>query len=193
MQYILLTASNTPAYLADCKELTAITEGVIDHANVDESPLTYRLMYGAYKPQPRSNYTHEEVTAHIAATIGQPLIHIDGKRVVNLSIDAMVISESVIKRQCSKLESPIETRNVAFAALVKAPEYFEVDDKHYQTSTAYLRLGDADAISTLRNRKGLFAFTSEGKRERPEDPLTEKNWHHHIDHLRMIKEARRAQ
>lgn len=53
MQYILLTASNTPAYLADCKELTAITEGVIDHANVDESPLTYRLMYGAYKPQHR--------------------------------------------------------------------------------------------------------------------------------------------
>ncbi|WP_258070721.1 hypothetical protein [Vibrio jasicida] len=79
------------------------------------------------------------------------------------------------------------------AALVKVPESFEVDDKHYQTSTAYLRLGDADAISTLRNRKGLFAFTSEGKRERSEDPLTEKNWHHHIDHLRMIKEARRAE
>ncbi|ARR10080.1 hypothetical protein Vc3S01_p10050 (plasmid) [Vibrio campbellii] len=39
----------------------------------------------------------------------------------------------------------------------------------------------------------MFAFTSEDKRFTPEEPLTKKNWRLNIDHLRMFKEARRAQ
>ncbi|EIO4563827.1 hypothetical protein LQM11_004469 [Vibrio parahaemolyticus] len=193
MQYILLPASNDQYFLADQKEVIAIKEGVIDAPDFDESNLTYRLVYGAYKPQPHAHYTDEEIRAHITEAIDQWLIHINGRKVVNLSIEGIVISESVIKRQCTELEHPRATQDVAFAVLVKAPESFEIDDKHYQTRSAYLRCDGIDAIATLLNRKGLFAFTSEDKRFTPEEPLTKKNWRLYIDHLRMLKEARRAQ
>ncbi len=49
MQYVLLPASNDQYFLADCKEIIAIKEGVIDAPDFDESNLTYRLMYGTYK------------------------------------------------------------------------------------------------------------------------------------------------
>ena len=193
MQYVLLPTSNDHDFLADSKELIAIKEGVTDQPNANESPLSYRLMYGAYKPQPNANYTTEEVRAHITEAINQSLIHIDGKHIVELRIEAMVISDSVIKRQCSQLASPIKTQDVAFAALVKAPACFDIDNRHDQTRTAYLRWVGIDAITTLRTRKGLFAFTSEDKRFTPEEPLTKKNWRYYVDHLRMLKEARRAQ
>ncbi|CAH1537973.1 conserved hypothetical protein [Vibrio jasicida] len=193
MQYVLLPTSNDQIFLADCKEIIAIKEGVTDQLRLDESPLTYRLMYGAYKPQTHANYTAEEVKADISEAIGQWLIHIDGKRIIDLSIEAIVVSDSIIKRQCSTLAHPIETQDVAFAALVKAPERFDIDNRHYQTRTAYLRWDGIDAITTLMNRKGLFAFTSEDKRFTPEEPLTKKNWHYYVDHLRMLKDARRAQ
>ncbi|EIA1343278.1 hypothetical protein K6689_004284 [Vibrio parahaemolyticus] len=193
MQYVLLPASNDQYFLADQKEVIAIKEGAIDAPDFDESNLTYRLVYGAYKPQPHAHYTDEEIRAHMTEAIDQWLIHINGRKVVNLSIEGIVISESVIKRQCTELEHPRATQDVAFAALVKAPESFEIDDKHYQTRTAYLRRDGIDTITTLLNRKGLFAFTSEDKRFTPEEPLTKKNWRLYIDHLRMLKEARRAQ
>ncbi|EGQ8549693.1 hypothetical protein MW344_003840 [Vibrio parahaemolyticus] len=193
MQYVLLPASNDQYFLADQKEVIAIKEGVIDAPDFDESNLTYRLVYGAYKPQPHAHYTDEEIRAHMTEAIDQWLIHINGRKVVNLSIEGIVISESVIKRQSTELQHPRATQDVAFAALVKAPESFEIDDKHYQTRTAYLRWDGIDAIATLLNRKGLFAFTSEDKRFTPEEPLTKKNWQNYIDHLRMLKEARRAQ
>ncbi|EIA1769352.1 hypothetical protein K6858_004233 [Vibrio parahaemolyticus] len=193
MQYVLLPASDDQYFLADQKEVIAIKEGVIDAPDFDESNLTYRLVYGAYKPQPHAHYTDEEIRAHMTEAIDQWLIHINGRKVVNLSIEGIVISESVIKRQCTELEHPRATQDVAFAALVKAPESFEIDDKHYQTRTAYLRRDGIDTITTLLNRKGLFAFTSEDKRFTPEEPLTKKNWRLYIDHLRMLKEARRAQ
>lgn len=193
MQYVLLPASNDQYFLADQKEVIAIKEGAIDAPDFDESNLTYRLVYGAYKPQPHAHYTDEEIRAHMTEAIDQWLIHINGRKVVNLCIEGIVISESVIKRQCTELDHPRATQDVAFAALVKAPESFEIDDKHYQTRTAYLRWDDTDAITTLLNRKGLFAFTSEDKRFTPEEPLTKKNWRLYIDHLRMLKEARRAQ
>ncbi|EHK6028340.1 hypothetical protein IO699_004526 [Vibrio parahaemolyticus] len=193
MQYVLLPASNDQYFLADQKEVIAIKEGAIDAPDFDESNLTYRLVYGAYKPQPHAHYSDEEIRAHMTEAIDQWLIHINGRKVVNLSIEGIVISESVIKRQCTELEHPRATQDVAFAALVKAPESFEIDDKHYQTRTAYLRRDGIDTITTLLNRKGLFAFTSEDKRFTPEEPLTKKNWRLYIDHLRMLKEARRAQ
>ncbi|EHH1077513.1 hypothetical protein J7I01_003172 [Vibrio parahaemolyticus] len=193
MQYVLLPASDDQYFLADQKEVIAIKEGVIDAPDFDESNLTYRLVYGAYKPQPHAHYSDEEIRAHMTEAIDQWLIHINGRKVVNLSIEGIVISESVIKRQCTELDHPRATQDVAFAALVKAPESFEIDDKHYQTRTAYLRWDDTDAITTLLNRKGLFAFTSEDKRFTPEEPLTKKNWRLYIDHLRMLKEAHRAQ
>ncbi|EIZ1552196.1 hypothetical protein HYO44_20460 [Vibrio parahaemolyticus] len=193
MQYVLLPASNDQYFLADQKEVIAIKEGAIDAPDFDESNLTYHLVYGAYKPQPHAHYTDEEIRAHMTEAIDQWLIHINGRKVVNLSIEGIVISESVIKRQCTELQHPRATQDVAFAALVKAPESFEIDDKHYQTRTAYLRCDGIDAIATLLNRKGLFAFTSEDKRFTPEEPLTKKNWRLYIDHLRMLKEARRAQ
>ncbi|HHC7405614.1 TPA: hypothetical protein ACN30A_004297 [Vibrio parahaemolyticus] len=193
MQYVLLPASNDQYFLADNKEVIAIKEGVIDAPDFNESNLTYHLVYGAYKPQPHAHYTDEEIRAHMTEAIDQWLIHINGRKVVNLSIEGIVISESVIKRQCTELQHPRATQDVAFAALVKAPESFEIDDKHYQTRSAYLRCDGIDAIATLLNRKGLFAFTSEDKRFTPEEPLTKKNWRLYIDHLRMLKEARRAQ
>jgi hypothetical protein len=193
MQYVLLPTANDQTFLADCKEIIAIKEGVTDQPKFDESHLTYRLMYGAYKPQTHANYTAEEVKADISEAIDQWLIHIDGKRIIDLSIEAIVVSDSVIKRQCSTLAPPIETQDVAFAALVKAPACFDIDNRHYQTRTAYLRWDGIDAITTLMNRKGLFAFTSEDKRFTPEEPLTKKNWRYYVDHLRMLKEARRAQ
>ncbi|TOK17348.1 hypothetical protein CGI23_25445 [Vibrio parahaemolyticus] len=193
MQYVLLPASNDQYFLADCKEIIAIKEGVIDAPDFDESNLTYRLMYGTYKPQPHAHSSDEKVKAHITEAIDQWLIHIDGKNVIDLGIEGIVISESIIKRQCTELQHPRATQDVAFAALVKAPTSFEIDDKRYQTRTAYLRWDGIDAITTLLNRKGLFAFTSEDKRFTPEEPLTKKNWRLYIDHLRMLKEARRAQ
>ncbi|WP_257576275.1 hypothetical protein [Vibrio parahaemolyticus] len=124
MQYVLLPASNDQYFLADCKEIIAIKEGVIDAPDFDESNLTYRLMYGAYKPQAHAHYSDEEVRAHITEAIDQWLIHIDGKNVINLGIEGIVISESVIKRQCTELQHPRATQDVAFAALVKAPCVF---------------------------------------------------------------------
>ncbi|WP_104048214.1 hypothetical protein [Vibrio jasicida] len=193
MQYVLLPTSNDQTFLADCKEIIAIKEGVTDQPKFDESHLTYRLMYGAYKPQNHANYTAEEVKADISEAIDQWLIHIDGKRIIDLSIEAIVVSDSVIKRQCSTLTHPIETQDVAFAALVKAPACFDINNRHSQIRTAYLRWDGIDAITTLMHRKGLFAFTSEDKRFTPEQPLTKKNWHYYVDHLRMLKEVRRAQ
>lgn len=193
MQYVLLPASNDQYFLADYKEIIALKEGVIDAPDFDESHLTYHLMYGAYKPQPHAHYSDEEVRAHISEAIDQWLIHIDGKNVVDLRLEGIVISESVIKRQHTELQHSRATQDVALIALVKAPASFEIDDKHYQTRTAYLRGDGIDAITTLLNRKGLFAFTSEDKRFTPEEPLTKKNWQNYIDHLRMLKEARRAQ
>lgn len=196
MQYVLLPASEDQYFLADCKEIIAIKEGVIDESDVDGSQCTYRLLYGAYKPQPHANYTAEDVRAHITEAIDQQLIHIAGKNVINLKIEGVVISDSVIKHQCRDLQHPRKTQDVAFAALVKAPAVFEIDNRNYQTATAYLRWDGVDAITALQNRKGLFAFTSEDKRFTrllQEERVSNKSWRNHIDHLRMLKEAHRAQ
>ncbi len=151
MQYVLHSAPNDQYFLVDGKEIIAIKEGVIAPVDVNPSPLPYRLMYGTYKPQPHALYDREDVRAHITEAMNQRLIHIDGRNVIHLRIEAMVVSEGIIKRQHTQLQHPRATQDIAFVALVKAPASFDIDDKHYQTRTAYLHQENTDAITTLRH------------------------------------------
>ncbi|GAL15099.1 hypothetical protein JCM19233_6115 [Vibrio astriarenae] len=128
---------------------------------------------------------------YIESQLGRWLNHIEARAVHHLFIQGLVISESPVKR--TDIPAAMHSEEVAFAALVKAPESFQINEQAHQVSVAYERHegeGIAHVRTCLENREGVFVFTSEDTRFQP---LTANNWLGYVDHFRILKEARRAQ
>lgn len=181
MQYMLLPDKNNHFFLADCKEFIALNEGVTD---TPQQADTLRLVYGVYKPQPNHQYERSEIQQHVNEAVGQWLIHIDNKTIVNIHLEALVISQSE------------QTQEVPFAALLRTPSSFVIDNQSHRAYSAYVRADGEDPISTLIHRKGLFAFVSEesvNEDVRLNYPLTHNNWRKQVNHLRLLREAKGVQ
>lgn len=188
MQYALMAITETRRCLVDAHELYALSQKIVqDSDDFSEDALSYRLLYGVYKPQPEYDFPRSEIRRHIDESLDKWLIHIDGTRVINLGIEAIELSDSILLRQCGHCPAPHKSPDVAFAALVKAPPRFVVRNRSRHASTVFLRWHNRDVLTTLINRKGLFAFTSEEKRVTR--PLTPENWRERIDNPRLLREA----
>lgn len=188
MQFAMIAITETRRCLIDVHELYALREGTVqDSDDFREDNLPYRLLYGVYKPQPEYDFPRSEIRRHIDESLDKWLIHIDGTGVMNLGIEVIALSDSILLRQCVHCPKPHKSADVAFAALVKAPPRFVVRNRSRHGKTVFLRWHDRDVLTTLINRKGLFAFTSEEKRVTR--PLTPENWRERIDHSRLLREA----
>lgn len=188
MQYALIAITDKHRCLVDAHELYVLSQNTVqDSDDFSEQNLSYRLLYGVYKPQPEYDFPRGEIRRHINESLDKWLIHIDGTCVINLGIEAIELSDSILLRQCGHCPAPHKSPDVAFAALVKAPSRFVIRNKSRHAGTAFLRWHNRDVLTTLINRMGLFAFTSEEKRFTR--PLTAENWRERIDHRRLLREA----
>ncbi|MCQ9090978.1 hypothetical protein [Vibrio alginolyticus] len=192
MQYILLPDENQRYFLADRNEQIAINNGITQTLNTESEILPLRLMYGVYKPQIDNHFTLAEIREHICEAIGQQLHHIQNTTLMNLRIISLVLSDNAITdvNQPHYVIDGRPTQDLSFAALIEAPSEFEIDEHHRKARSAYVQ-GNHDVITTLKNRKGLFAFSGEEKRFHT--PLTKSNWTSRINHFRVLNEVKRVQ
>ncbi|ENP7383816.1 hypothetical protein ACEC18_004427 [Vibrio parahaemolyticus] len=192
MQYILLPDEHDRYFLADSNERIAINEGISTTLAMDESEAPLRLMYGVYKPQIDNRFTLAQIQAHISEAIEQPLHHIQNATLMSLRIIAIIVSGHAITDldQTHYILDGRPTQDISFAALVEAPNEFVIDEAHRKARSAYLKESQ-DAITTLKNRKGLFAFSGEEKRFH--QPLSKSNWTSRIDYFRLLSEVKRVQ
>lgn len=194
MQYALIKLENNNV-LIDANEIFALNEGLkclieSPHDEQYEAELKKYVVYGVYMPQPDFNFPKSEIKRHIEECVNNWLIHINQLEAIHIGIeDIEPFYDVTITSNCGHCPKPHATKNIAFAALLVAPENFELGNGKTQAKTAYLRWDEMDILTTLLNRKGLFSLIAAEKRFKT--PPTLSNWRNFIDSKRAVKYAQK--
>lgn len=196
MQYALLTSNGGNIRpLIDAHEIYALEQG-IDNLTISpcdekyENSLKHQVVYGVYKPQPDFHFPKSEIKRHIFECLEKWLFYIDGETVTHIGIeDIELYSDVTIMNSCGHCPTPHKSDDIAFAALLLAPDDFNLGTAKTAAKTAYLRWDDIDPLTTLLNRKGLFSFITAEKRKKIQPTI--ENWRTFIDAERAVKYAQK--
>ncbi|NQZ49312.1 MAG: hypothetical protein HRT95_03715 [Moritella sp.] len=161
-----------------------------DHSDKYEESLSLKLVYGCYRVNPQTN-SKVDVESLINAAVNTWLCTFDDESTVYLGIeDVKIYTADIVYRDCghSSCSTEHKTSDLAFSALVLAPDDLNFGSAKSQSVTAFVRYHQFDPVMNIVNREGLFSFDVEEKRTKSV-AVTKDNWKSFIDPKRALRSA----